>query len=136
MREVNEKFQLVLPHIHHINSAERAICFFKEHFIAGLSSTHKYFPLHIWCRLLPPARLRLNLLQQYRMNPKLSGYAQLHGEFNYNANPLAPPVTKVIIHEEPTVRGTWSSHGVKGWYISPSMNHYSCHHVYVTKTKG
>ena len=68
--------------------------------------------------------------------PKKSGYAQLHGEFNHNVTPLAPPGTQVIIHEEPTVRGTWASHGVKGWYLGPSMNHYWCHHVYVTKTRG
>ena len=67
------------------------------------------------------------------MNPKLSGYAQLHGEFNYDATPLAPPGTQVIIHENPDVRGTWESHGVKGWYLGPSMNHYRFHHVYVTK---
>ena len=30
----------------------------------------------------------------------------------------------------------WASHGVKDWYIGPSMNHYRCHHVYVTKTRG
>ena len=36
MREVNEKFQLVPPHIHHINSAELYIWTFKEHLISGL----------------------------------------------------------------------------------------------------
>ena len=69
------------------------------------------------------------------MNPKLSGYAQLHGEFNYNATPLSPPGTQVIIHENPTVRGTWASHGVKGWYFGLSMKHYRCHQIYVTKTR-
>ena len=66
---------------------------------------------------------------------KKSGYARLHGEFNYDATPLAPPGTQVIIHENPTVKGTWASHGVKGWYIGPSMNHYRFHHVYFTKTR-
>ena len=33
MREVNEKFQLIPPHIHCINSAELSIWTFKEHFI-------------------------------------------------------------------------------------------------------
>ena len=94
MREVNEQFQLVPPHIHRRNSEEQAIRTFKEHFIAGLSSTHKDFPLHLWCRLIPHAILTLNLLQQSRMNPKISGYAQLHGEFNYNATPLPPPTHK------------------------------------------
>ena len=79
INEVNEKFQLVLPHIHCRNSAERAIRTFKEHFVAKIASTHKDFPLHLWCQLLPRASLTLNLLQKYRMNPKLSGYVQLNG---------------------------------------------------------
>ena len=134
--EVNKQFQLVPPHIHQINSAERAIRTFKEHFIAGLSSTHKDFLLRLWCRLIPHAILTLNLLQQYCMNPKLSGYAQLHGEFNYNSPPLDLPGTQVVIYENPTVRGTWAPHGVKGWYLGPSMNHNHCYRVYVTKTRG
>ena len=60
MREINEKFQLVPPHIHHINSAERAIRTFKEHFISGLYSTHKDIPLHQWCRLLPHSSLTVS----------------------------------------------------------------------------
>ena len=106
VREVNKKIQLVPPHIHWIKSAERAIKTFKENFIAGISSTHKDLPIHIWCQLLPHASLTLNLLQQYQMNPKLSGYAQLHGKFSYDVTPLALPSTHVIIHENPTVRGT------------------------------
>ena len=135
MREVNENFQLVPPHIHCRKSAELAIRTFKEHFIAGLSSTHKEFLLHLWCQLLPHVSLTLNLLWKSCMNPKLSGYAQLHRNFNYNATPLAPPGTQVIIHENTNVRGTWEYHGVMGWYIGPSMNHFWCHHVYVTKTR-
>ena len=82
MRELNKQFQLVPPQIHWRNSAERAIRTFKEHFVVGLSSTHKDFPLHLWCRLIPHAILTLNLLRQSRMNPKISRYAQLHREFN------------------------------------------------------
>ena len=133
---MNEKFQLVPPHIHRRNSAERAIRTFKEHFISGLSSTHKDLPLHLWFQLIPHAILTLKLLRQLRMNPKLSGYAQLHGEFNYDATPLSPPGTQFIIHENPTVRVTWESYGLKVCYIGPLMNHYQYHHVYVTKTRG
>ena len=136
MRQVNENFHLVPPHIHRRSSAERAIQIFKDYFISSLSSTHKEFLLHLWFRLLPHAILVLNLIRQSHMNPKLSGYAQLHGEFNYNATPLALPGIQVIIYEKPTVRGTWVSHGVKGWYLGPSLNHYWCHHVYVTKRRG
>ena len=124
MREVNEQFQLVSPHIHRRNSAEQSIRTLKEHFIAGLSSSHKDFPLHLWGRLIPHAILTLKLLRQSRMNPQISGYGQLHGEFNYDTTPLAPPGTQVIIHKNPTVRDTWASYGVKVWYLGPSMNHY------------
>ena len=69
--EVNEKFKLVPPRIRCRNSAERAIRNFKEHFITRLASTHKDFPLHIWCQVLPHASLTLNLLRKSCMNPKL-----------------------------------------------------------------
>ena len=133
MREVNEKFQSVPPHIHHRNLAERAIRNFKEHFVARLASTHKDFPLHTWCRLLPHASITLNLLRKLRTNPKLSGYAQLHGDFNYNVNPLSPPSTQIIVHKKPRLRGTWVAHVVKRWHLGPSMEKYRCHNIYITK---
>jgi hypothetical protein len=48
-------FQLVPPYIHRRNSAERAIRSFKDHLIAGLCSTDKSFPMHLWDILLPQA---------------------------------------------------------------------------------
>jgi hypothetical protein len=45
--------KLVPPHLHRRNAAERAIHIFKnQHFIAGLSSTNKNFPMHLWDQLL------------------------------------------------------------------------------------
>ena len=58
------------------------------------------------------------------MNHKLSGYDQLHGEFNYNTTLLDPPGTKIIVHEKPKLRGSWTLHGLKRWYIGPSMDKY------------
>ena len=55
-------YQLVPPHTHRANSAERAIQTFKAHFIAGLSSLDPDFPVSEWDRLLPQAFLTLNLL--------------------------------------------------------------------------
>jgi hypothetical protein len=49
-------YQLVPPHCHRRNAAERAIGTFKEHFVhfvAGLSSVDPSFPLHFWDILLP-----------------------------------------------------------------------------------
>ena len=55
-------YQLVLPHIHRTNLAERAIQMFKNHFKAGFASVDPKFPAREWDRLLPRAVLTLNLL--------------------------------------------------------------------------
>jgi hypothetical protein len=56
-------YQLVPPHCHRHNAAERAIRTFKEHFVAGISSVDPSFPMHLWNRLLPQAKIALNLLR-------------------------------------------------------------------------
>jgi hypothetical protein len=124
------QFQLVPPHLHRKKAAERAIQTFKNYFVAILCATDKHFPLHLWDRFIPQAVLTLNLLRQSRVTSKLSAHAQLQVPFDYNATPLAPPGTKVIIHENPDQRGLWSPHGLNGWYIDPAMEHYRTHIVY------
>ena len=64
-------YQLVPPGVHRRNAAERAIRTFKNHFIAGLCSTDKNFPLHLWDQLVPQAELTLNMLRGSRLNPKV-----------------------------------------------------------------
>ncbi|EEC45165.1 predicted protein [Phaeodactylum tricornutum CCAP 1055/1] len=129
-------FQLAPPHLHRRNAAERAIRTFKNHFIAGLCTTNPDFPLHLWDRLLPQALITLNLLRRSRINPKLSAHAQLHGAFDYNRTPLAPPGTRVLVHVKPAVRETWAPHAVEGWYLGPALNHYRCHRVWITETRA
>ena len=65
-------FQLVQPHLHRTNAAERAIATYKDHLIAGLSSYNPSFLLHLWDQLIPQATLTFNLLQPSRINPRLS----------------------------------------------------------------
>ena len=117
------------PHAHRRNAAERAIRTFKNHFIAGLASTDPTFPLYLWSALVPQAVLTLNLLRTSRINPKLSLYAQIWGQFDFNKTPLVPPGTKLILHEKPHQRNTWSPHGLIGWYVGPAMDHYRCYTV-------
>jgi hypothetical protein len=128
------QFQLVPPHVHHRNAAERSIQTFKNHVIAMLCSRDKQFPIHLWDRLIPQAVITLNLLRKSRLNPKLSAHVKLHGLFDYNKTPLAPPGTKLIMHEKPDHRGSWSPHGLNGWYIGPEMEHYRAHMVYCSTT--
>jgi hypothetical protein len=46
-------FQLVPPHYHRRNAAERVVRTFKEKNVSGLASVDPDFPLHLWDRLLP-----------------------------------------------------------------------------------
>ena len=132
----NVSFQLVPPHIHRRNAAERAIRTFKNHFITILCSTHPDFPMNLWCRLLPQSEMTLNMLRPCRFNPKMSAYTALEGEFDYNSTPLAPLGSKVIAFKPPGVRQTWAPHGTLAWTIGPASNHYRCISVYVPKTNA
>jgi hypothetical protein len=68
----NIAYQLVPPHCHLCNAAERAIGTFKEHFVAGLSSVDPSFPMNFWDRLLPQTEITLNLLRTSRLHPHLN----------------------------------------------------------------
>ncbi len=54
--------QLVPPHNHQVNAAERAITTFKEHFIAALATVDMHCPLQLWDEFLPQVELTLNML--------------------------------------------------------------------------
>jgi hypothetical protein len=57
------QFQKTPAGMHHQhNAAECTIRTFKNHFITGLCTVNKAFPLHLWDKLLPQAELTLNLL--------------------------------------------------------------------------
>ena len=135
-RENKINLQLVPPHLHRTNNAERAIATFKDHLISGIATTDPAFPLHLWDRLIPQAVITLNLLRPARFNPRLSAWAALNGAFDFNATPLAPPGTKVLIYDPPTNRKTWDPHATDGWYIGPAMSHYRCYRCYVPKTRS
>jgi hypothetical protein len=129
-------FQLVPQYSHRRNSAERAIRSFKDHLIAGLCSTDKSFPMHLWDRLLSQAVMTLNMLRTSRLNPNLSAATHIFGQYDFNRAPMEPPGTRIIAHETPSRRRTWAPHGLDGWYIGPALEHYRCYTVYITKTRG
>jgi hypothetical protein len=121
MASNNIDVQLSPPHIHRRNAAERAIRTFKNHFIAGLCSNDLDCPMNLWDRLLPQAIQTLNLLRTSRLHPQRSAYAHVHGRFDFNRTPLAPPGMKVLIHEKPSIRGTWAPHAVPPpTFLSPA----------------
>jgi hypothetical protein len=112
LRKENIQYQLVTPHVHRRNAAERAIRTFKAHFIAGSSTVDAHFPMHLWCRLIHQATITLNLLRNSHLNKNLSAYAQVFGPLDFNTTPLAPPGTIVVAHEKPKQHATWAADGV------------------------
>ena len=79
------QFQLVPPHMHLQNAAERAIITFNNHFIAALCTVYPHFPFYVWDHILPKVTMTLNMLQQSRLNPVISAYKQGDGVQNFNA---------------------------------------------------
>jgi hypothetical protein len=129
-------FQLVPPYSHRRYSAERAIRSFKDHLIAGLCSTDKSFPMHLWDRFLPQEVITLNMLRTSIINTELSAATHIFGQYDFNRAPMAPPGTRIIAHDTPSRRCTWAPHGQDGWYIGPALAHYRCYMVYITQTRG
>ena len=66
----------------------------------------------------------------------MSAYAQVWGQYDYNAHHLAPPGCKCIIHEAPSERGTFAKHGTIGFYVGTVMNHYRCYNVFIPEIGG
>ena len=129
--ETDEKItvQLAPTGCHRRNAAERAIRTLKNHFIAGLCTAHRNFPLKKWDSLLRQAVITLNLLCTYFIYPKLSAHSLLNGPYDFNATPMAPPGSKILVHKKPALRGTWAAHAVNAWYLGHTLHHYQCYHV-------
>ena len=123
LETINIPYQLVSPGDHRTNPAERAIQTFKNHFIAMLSGTDLDFPGNCWDLLIPQANITLNLLRSARVQPQLSAYAMIHGNFDYNTTPLSPPGCKIAIHDRADERNSLAEHATRGYYIGPALQH-------------
>jgi hypothetical protein len=83
-------YQLVPPHDHRRNQAEKTIQTFKDHFVSILCGTDSSFPLHLWDRLLSQAEHTLNMLRTAQMLKTILAYTYLYGQHGYNSNSFAP----------------------------------------------
>ena len=118
------KLQLVKPHNHSGNAAERAIQTFKNQFIGALCTTDSNFPVQLWDKLAPQVQDSINLLHQSCINPNQSACKALEGPYNWNRYPMAPPGMKAIINNNADSRASWVPHGLNAWLIGPSKDHY------------
>ena len=130
----NINFQKVPPHMHRRNAAERAIQTFKSHLLSGLATCHSEFPISEWDRLLDQAEITLNLLRTSRVNPNLSAWSYIEGPYDFNAWPIAPPGSKVVVHKKKEQRASFEYKGKEGWYVGPTREHYRCIKCYIPQS--
>ena len=129
-------YQLVPPHDHRRNVAEKAIQIFKDHFVSVLCGTDIKFPMRLWCELLPQVEDQINLLRKSRVDPTKSAFEILRKEkHDFNANPFAPLGSAVEMHVMPSKRRTFEEHTKSGFYIGNSRDHYRCHKIWIIDTK-
>ena len=131
MKENIIDYQLAPPGMHRLNSEERDISTFKDHFITVLCAAYPYFLMQNWECLLEQADITLNLLCPSGLNPRLSAYAQMNGEFYLSLNPMESTEKKILVHYKPHNICTWAPHVHKGWYVSPTMLHNRCLTSYI-----
>ena len=108
----------------HCPPAEKAVQTYKCAFKSTLASLPTNFPLALWCRLLPQIDLSVNIVRPNRLNPKLSAWAAMEGDFHFDKTPIAPPGSEMVIHEKPSRRSTFGSNAKKAWYLGPCLDHY------------
>ena len=130
------EYQLVPPHDHRRNIAEKAIQVFKDHFVSVLCGTNDKFPMKLWCCILRQVQHQLNMLQVSRVDPSKSSFDVLNGSHNYNTNSFAPLGYKVAIHVVPRKRSTWEAHAKVGFYLGNSWEHYRCHKIWIVDTSS
>ena len=89
-----------------------------------MASLPPTFPITYWCRLIPQIYFSVNIVKKCRQNPLLSAWAAMEGEFHFNATPIAPPGSEMLMHENPNRRKTFVFNAKKSWYIAPCFKHY------------
>ena len=126
-------YQLAPPGIHRRNAAERVIHTFKYHFITGVCTTEPDFLMQNWDRLLERAEIMINLLLHSILNPRLSAYAKINGEFDFNRTHMPPPGTRTLVHDKPQNIGIWAPYVNKGCYVRLAILHYRCLTSYIPR---
>ena len=122
---------------HRANKAERAIQTWKNHYLAGIASADKDFPMNRWTDLNKQAEITVNVLRPFADNPLISAYEGIFGrKYDFLSHPIAPPGTKVIVYEPSDKRPSWNPHGIPGFYLGPALKHYRSVTCYIPSTNG
>ncbi len=66
----------------------------------------------------------------------MSAYEAVHGPYDWNCFPLAPPGCKAMIYEAPESWGSWACHGTDAWYVGLLLEQYQCNHYFLPDTRA
>ena len=110
--------------MHRTNIAERACRTWKNHFSATRAGTPPSFKMANWCKMTEQCDITLNMLRPCTLNPNLSAFEAMEGMYSFDATPMAPVGTEMLMHLKPIRRNTWAYHALKTWYFAPALKHY------------
>ena len=93
-------------------------------------------PLFFWDLMLDQIDMQVNMLRQSNVTPKVSAFAHLNGQYDFNRHPIAPLDIEVHNYVPPDKRKTWEVKCRKGYYIGTSREHYRYFQAYIPETGG
>ena len=135
--EAKVKHEFISTGSHRANKAERAIQSWKNHFVAGIASVDKDFPMYRWADLNEQCEITLNVLRSFTDNDTISAYEGIYGhKYDFLSHPIAPPDTKAIVYEPADKRPSWYPHGIAGFYLGPALKHYRSVRCYIPSTEA
>jgi hypothetical protein len=80
--------------------------------------------------------MTLNMMRPCCLNSLMSAHKATEVSFLFDAMPLAPLGTKVLVYLKPTQPKPWGYHTAKACYLSHAANHYRCIQVSMRDTGG
>jgi hypothetical protein len=122
--EQQASIQYTPADMHRTNIAERAVRTWKNHFTATRAGTAPSFKMANWCKMTEQTDITLNMMRPCTLNPKLSAFEAMEGMYSFDATPMAPIGTEMLMHLKPIRRNTWAYHALKTWYFAPALKHY------------
>ncbi len=130
-------FQLVSPGNKRSNRAERAIQSWRNHMISTLGTVNPKCPTNLWSKFIPQMEICLAQLRPFEDDPTISSYDGIYRrQYDHNAHPLSICGSAVLVFETPESRPTWSTHGVQGFYLGPSLSSYRSYRCWISSTKS
>ena len=121
--EQQARIQYTPADMHRTNIAERCLRIWKNLFTAMRAGAPPSFRMANWCRMTEQCDITLNMMRPCTLNPLLSAFEAMKGMYSFDATPMAPVGTEMLMHLKPVRRHSWGYHALKTWYFAPALKH-------------